>query len=105
MLVIFTSKSHGDITMFGNVAEHLIGLMGHSGTIPSAIAAKDIPDALARLEKAVALEDAKDTEDAASDNDDEAAEPPVSLYNRAFPLMEMLTAAIKEDCNVMWRQQ
>ncbi len=105
MLVIFTSKSHGDITMFGNVAEHLIELMGHSGTIPSAIAAKDIPDALERLKKAIALEDTNSNTDAASDNKDETAEPTVSLYNRAFPLMEMLAAAIKEDSSVMWRQQ
>ncbi len=105
MLVIFTSKGHGDITMFGTVAEHLIKLMGHSGTIPSAIAAKDIPDALERLEKAIASEETTPIEATVSDDDDETSEPPVSLYNRAFPLMEMLTAAIKEDCSVMWRKQ
>jgi hypothetical protein len=105
MLVIFTSKGQGDITMFGHVAEHLIGLMGHSGTIPSAIAAKDIPAALERLKKAIALEDPQDTEDSASDNIDEPVEPSVSIYNRAYPLMEMLTAATKEDSSVMWRKK
>lgn len=104
MLVIFTSKGHGDITMFGNVAEHLIGLMGHSGTIPGAIAARDIPDALERLKNAIALEDTKLDVNTADDNNDETAEPTVSLYNRAFPLMEMLAAAIKEDSSLMWRK-
>jgi len=103
MLVIFTSKAHGDITMFGDVAKHLIELMGHSGTIPSAIAAKDIPAALERLKKAIAVEEKDETED--SPDDEEAIEPQVSLGKRAFPLIEMLTAAAQEECSIMWRKQ
>ena len=32
MLVTFESRSYADITMFGDVAVHLLHLMGHSGT-------------------------------------------------------------------------
>ena len=119
MLVTFTSEAHGDITMFGDVAKHLLKLMGHSGTIPSAIVAKDVPAVLERLKKAVESEPEAPIEDASSDDDDhmdvggrvtpgavteeeEENEPRVSLANRAFPLIEMLTAAAEEDCNVMW---
>ena len=33
---------------------------------------------------------------------DEDEEPPVSLPHRALPLIELLKAAAKAECNVMW---
>ena len=54
MLVKFQTKSQATITMFGDVAVTLIKLMGHSGTVPSALLAEDVPAALARLKVAVA---------------------------------------------------
>jgi len=103
MLVTFTCEAHGNITMFGDVAEHLLKMMGHSGTIPSAIYAKDVPAVLQRLKNAVESEKEATIDDASINNDDEEKdEPRVSLANRAFPLIEMLTAAAESDCNVMW---
>ena len=49
MLVTFTCEAYADITMFGDVAQHLLTLMGHSGTVPGAILAEDVPAALHRL--------------------------------------------------------
>jgi Domain of unknown function (DUF1840) len=98
MLVTFTTKGHADITMFGDVARTLLKMMGHSGTIPSAILAEDVPAALERLTAAIAKEKASTPkEDKDSDKD-----PGVSLANRALPLIGLLTAAIKENANVMW---
>ena len=48
MLVTFHTKAYANITMFGDVAKQLLELLGHSGTIPSAIKAEDVPAALAR---------------------------------------------------------
>ena len=42
MLVTFSSPAYADITMFGDVAVRLIKMMGHSGTIPSALLAEDV---------------------------------------------------------------
>ena len=53
MLVTFTTKAYADITMFGDVAITLLKMMGHSGTVPSAIRAKDVPEALRQLKAAV----------------------------------------------------
>ncbi|MGH8655886.1 MAG: DUF1840 family protein, partial [Gammaproteobacteria bacterium] len=36
------------------------------------------------------------------DDDEETKAPRVSLANRAYPLVEMLTAAATEQCDVMW---
>lgn len=97
MLVRFDSRV-GGFTMFGDVAVQLLKMMGHSGTVPSALLAKDIPQALARLEAALAAAPAAAGE--ASEEDDET--PKVSLRQRAFPLMELLARAAQADCDVLW---
>lgn len=96
MLVTFSCPAHADITMFGDMAVSFIKIMGHSGTIPGALSAEDIPAALMRLE--TAAEQSAEQQDGEDEND----EPPVSLSHRALPLMELLRAADKEKCNVMW---
>jgi len=102
MLVTFHTKAYGDITMFGDVAVKLLKLMGHSGTVPSAIKPEDIPEALKRLKRAVADDVAATSDSGQDDDEDENREKPVSLKNRAFPLIQMLEAAEKDDVPVMW---
>ena len=89
MLVTFSCPAYADITMFGDVAVRLLKMMGHSGTVPSALLAEDIQAALERLQAAIEAE-----------GDDD--EPAVSLPHRALPLIELLKAAAKAKCNVMW---
>jgi hypothetical protein len=100
MLVTFTTDAYADITMFGDVALTLLKMMGHSGTVPSAILAADVPEALSRL--TAGIEAAKA---AASSVDDEGEdeEAQVSLSHRAWPLINLLTAAAKQGCDVMWK--
>jgi hypothetical protein len=86
--------------MFGDVAIRLMRLMGHSGTVPSALLAEDIPAALERLEEAVAAEGQLPVSEESEHADDE--EPAVSLSHRALPLIELLKAAARAECNVMW---
>jgi hypothetical protein len=104
MLVIFSSNAQSDIMMFADVAEKLIEMMGHSGTIPGAIAAKDIPEVLARLEKVIAFHE-KESSDDHQDEEVENTEIKVSLARRAFPLIKMLKAAAKDKESVMWHQK
>lgn len=104
MLVIFTSNAHSDIMMFADIAEKLIEMMGHSGAIPGAIAAKDIPEVLKRLEKAIAFHE-KESSDDHQDDEDENPEIKVSLASRAFPLINMLEDAAREKEPVMWHQK
>jgi len=53
MLVTFTTDAYADITMFGDVALAMLKMMGHSATVPSAILAADVPEALSRLTAAI----------------------------------------------------
>ena len=100
MLVTFSCPAYADITMFGDVALRLLKMMGHSGTVPSALAAQDVQPALERLEAAVAAE--VESAGLESPAEDEDGEPVVSLSHRALPLIELLKAAAKAECHVMW---
>ena len=97
MLVTFTTKAYANITMFGDVAVTLLKMMGHSGTVPGAILAADVPAALSRLTAAI---DKTRTEISADDDDED--EPRVSLTTRALPLVDLLTAAAQRNYDVMW---
>jgi hypothetical protein len=96
MLVTFTTDAYADITMFGDVAISMLKMMGHSGTVPSAILAADIPAALSRLHAAINADKKATTAD--SEDDDT-----VSMANRALPLVALLTAAAKANKDVIWK--
>lgn len=103
MLVTFTTKAYADITMFGDVALSLLKMMGHSGTVPSAIMAADVPAALAQLKSALDAEIEQTSAQNTDDEDEGDDEPKVSMHNRALPLLALLAAAAKEESDVMWK--
>jgi len=100
MLVRFRSDA-GDMIMFGDVAVALLRMMGQSGSIPGAILAADIPAALARLQSAVAAQ----PESPRAATEDERGEPPVSIRQRAFPLIELLQRAAKRNADIIWEEE
>ncbi|CAK1969423.1 conserved hypothetical protein [Vibrio crassostreae] len=104
MLITFSCKAHASVTMFGEVGLQFIKMLGHSGAIPGAIDASEVPQALNNLRAALELEQKQSVEenDADDDNEDEVVKAPVNIGSRAFPLVELLKAAIKEECEVMW---
>lgn len=99
MLVRFDSTV-GTFTMFGDVAVQLIRMMGHSGTVPSALLAADIPAALARLKSAVAT--APEPPEEPAERNGTADQPKVSLRQRAFPLIDLLERSAKAGADVLW---
>ncbi len=102
-MVTFRSKAYADVVMFSDVAVGLIKLTGHSGTVPGAILADDVDAALVKLKQAVQANKAASAANEPSQVSDDDSEPPaVSLANRAWPLIEMLTAAAAAKCDVMW---
>jgi hypothetical protein len=99
MLVTFKTKRYSNITMFGDVAVRLLQLMGHSGTVPGAIIAQDVPKALAQL-KAGLADHGKEV--VGHKRDDDRDEPRIDLAHRAVPLVELLESAIRHEADVMW---
>ncbi|HYE34524.1 DUF1840 domain-containing protein [Methylocaldum sp.] len=104
MLVTFDSPV-GRVTMFGDVAAQLIRMMGHSGTVPSAVLAEDVPEALANLKRALAAVDSTKVIEESVENETDDKEVLVSLRNRAFPLIKLLEDAVRLHCGVMWEQE
>jgi len=98
MLVTFSTKYHADIIMFGDIGEAMLKMMGQSGTVPSAILADDVAAALANLKAALSK-----VGDEAMPEGEEEDESPVSISKRAIPLIDLLTVAVKEGSDVMWK--
>lgn len=101
MLVTFSCSASADIMMFGDVAVRLLKLMGHSGTVPGAILAEDVQAVLEHLTTAIKAEQQL-VEAEVPEDKEEDDEPVVTLSHRALPLVELLEAAAKAKCNVMW---
>jgi hypothetical protein len=108
MLIRFESKA-GRLTMFGDVAVHLLKMMGHSGTVPGALLAADIPAAVERLEKAMEnpppLPDKPKPPAGEKRDGEEEHEAPVPLPQRAYPLLQLLRDAAAQKADVMWEYQ
>jgi hypothetical protein len=106
MLVTFHTDAWSSITMFGDVAVTLLKMAGHSGTVPSAMLAADIPSALARLEQRLAAAGAEDksTKNVQPNAKDADVPPAVGLRMRAHPLIELLSAAAQKKCDVTWEE-
>ena len=103
MLITFKSDAYADITLFGDVAQQLLKIMGHSGTVPGAILAEDVPAALERLKRGIDVEKSVPASPGNS-QDKDPDDQVVSLTYRALPLIELFTAAAKKNCNVMWQE-
>jgi hypothetical protein len=107
MLVTCRSKSWSNITMCGDVAVCRWTMLGQCGTVPGALRAGDVPAALARLKQELATvspehESGPNAAPAAEDAD---APPVVGLRLRAYPLIQLLSAAAQQECDVMWDEE
>jgi hypothetical protein len=102
MLITFKTPVHADITMFGDVAKALIKMFGHSGSVPGALLAEDVPAALERLKAAVSANPQAPMNPERDEQDEDARAQSVSLAHRALPLIDLLEAAAREKKNVMW---
>jgi len=108
MLIQFSSTKTESITMFGNVALQLIGMLGASGNIPGAIGAEDIPAAVKRLRQQLQVHAAANAglSETASDQDDDEHddEPRIALATRAGPLIDIFERAGAAKVPVMWER-
>ncbi|HEY8537985.1 MAG TPA: DUF1840 domain-containing protein [Steroidobacteraceae bacterium] len=112
MLVTFRSEATESITMFGDVAQTLLKMMGATGRVPGALVADDVPAALARLEQEVqalkavpaspAPQTDRDEETEEEDEKDKDKERAVPLATRAVPLIDLLRRAVAAKAGVMW---
>src|SRR5215467_2689809 len=107
-LIVFRSKAAGEIYMFAETAHRLLEIIGKAETPRGVITADQVADALARLvaavdaEKAQHADGARERDEAERRGDTPAGGRPITLSQRAFPLIEMLRAAAKRNVDVTW---
>lgn len=101
MLVTFETAAYPRITLFGDVAIKILELMGQSGSVPGALAPADVPGAAEKLRLELERLAEPETEVAPEDQENNTP-PPVSLQQRAFPILELLRAAEREQAHVTW---
>lgn len=97
MLVKFDSPV-GTLMMFDDVARQCLQLMGHSGTVPSAITEEDVPDALARFEQALKFMQAEKNTSRHGQGESQR----VPFKHRALPLSELLRRAATSRVAIQW---
>ena len=98
MLITFKASSYANITMFGDIGKKMLELMDYGNTIPGAIIAADVNNALRNLRRG--LEKIPEVVEAAGEADDD--QPAVSIHTRALPLIALLESAVAQECDVRW---
>jgi uncharacterized protein DUF1840 len=107
-LVVFRSKAAGEIFMFAETSRRILEIIGRQDAPRGVITAEQVPAALQQLVTAVEQEkaDAKAAAAAAeqADRRSEATNTPqpITLGQRAYPLIEMLRAAERRKVDVTW---
>ena len=106
-MIRFSTETRSFATL-DDTARMLLKLCGHSAEIPGAIPANAIAEAHAELERNVARLSAEEAQQANTgadeDEDDEQAEPAVGIRQRAFPLLELLQAALDTDSGLTFHR-
>lgn len=104
MLITFKSKAAADVLMYQQHAEpilHLLGKLSERGVI----AADEMSDAIQKLEAEIARQ--KSVHVAKPDTEDEYVSHDQTMQSvgfsvRAFPLLEMMRAAKRDQSLIMW---
>ncbi|KTD79228.1 DUF1840 domain-containing protein [Legionella waltersii] len=97
MFVTFKCDAYENISYFNDIAKQLLSLIGHGGSIPGAIKSEDIATALESLQQGLGKIKAVN-----QSRDDEEQEQEISLAKRAMPLIQLMQAALKKDCDILW---
>jgi hypothetical protein len=103
MLIRFQGENTGSFVMFEEIAQQLLRMMGTSGKTEGALREEDVPQALSRLEAAVAPYKAASQN--ADDEQDDGAGESVGLATRAAPLLDLLRLAKEKGGYVMWQPE
>lgn len=104
MIYKFKSKAAGDVIMMGPTGDKVLGLIGKDVTPKGIIEPAQMPAAIQALSDAVKADD--EARAAAGEQDENrtaaAGRDPISLRQRAWPLVEMLKRAQAADEPVTW---
>ncbi|RQH04706.1 DUF1840 domain-containing protein [Paraburkholderia dinghuensis] len=106
MLVTFKCHAAPDVMMMDNLAQYLLGIIGKRLSARGVITHDELDAAITKLEAAIATDKKEGAEHQGHfhEGEDDRAhhELPVGLAQRAFPFLDMLRAARKEQNDIVW---
>ena len=105
MLYKFKSKAAGDLIMLEPNGRRVLQIIGKDPGPQGIVLPEEMPGALARLEQAIAQEEAEHKaliEEARAKGEVPPKFDSVSLRQRAVPFMDMLRRCSKEGKEIVW---
>jgi len=109
MLITFKSAAGADVLMFGQHAKPILAIIGKDGDDPRGIVTvEQLPGAIAALRAAIEenkqhhADPSRDEEEAAKETGQTGMAAPVSLAQRAYPLLALMEESLKEKAPVTW---
>jgi hypothetical protein len=106
MLVTFKCHAAPDVIMLENLAQYLVGIIGKQLGKRGVISHDEMETAISKLEAAIVTDKKERAEHEGHYHEGEDGHlhhtSPVGLSQRAFPFLDMLRAAQKENADVLW---
>jgi Domain of unknown function (DUF1840) len=106
MLYKFKSKATGDLIMLEAAGRRVLEIIGKEAGPTGIITQAQIPQAIAALEQAIAMEEAAGAphEDDARTEDSAAvgSGDSMSLRRRSKPMLDMLRRCLREEADIVW---
>jgi len=113
MLFKFKSKACADLIMLEADGRRILQAMTGDDPVQGIVRSCDLPAALARLEAAVAEDEAlrrqraqkaaaREAGQGADQDNEEPTLPPVRLAQRAAPMQQMLRRCMSEEADLVW---
>ena len=103
MIYEFKCRATGNIIMTAPVGDAMLEAIGREPSAQGVITTEQMPEAIARLQALSAANPPTEPPDrSGGDFDGDRGDIPVSLSQRAFPLIEMLQQAHRAGKDVTW---
>ncbi|WP_042299353.1 DUF1840 domain-containing protein [Paraburkholderia kururiensis] len=106
MLITFKCHASPDVAMLENLAQYLLGIIGKRLDKQGVITHDQLEPAITKLEAAIATDKRERAEhDGHFHEGEDGHEPheiPIGLAQRAYPFLDMLRAAHKEQSDIVW---
>jgi hypothetical protein len=106
MLITFKCHACPDVVMLENLAQYLVGIVGKRLGQRGVISHDELEVAIAKLEAAITTDKKERAEHDGHFHEGEEGrehhEIPIGLAQRAFPFLDMLRAAQKENADIVW---
>lgn len=110
MLVRFSTR-HGQLLLLGESAVALLRLGGHSGSVPGAVLATDLPEFQRRLRAGLDAQGdspspalPSQTQLAVDDGEDDDRPATITLAMRAVPFIDLVATALSRGTDLMWER-